>query len=110
MSEKFFAIARECSQGSTCLKTKTGAIIIKNGQNISSGCNLCAPKGHNHGDSVSECPRMAIKTGTGYELCRPIHAEVMSCLNIRQNRNPEELAQFASHLEPTREQIINAFT
>lgn len=110
MSKGFFEIARQRSQGSTCLKTKTGAVIIKEGSMVSSGCNQCAPEGHVYGDPVSDCPRMSIKTGTGYELCRPIHAEVMACLNVRQNRTPKELAQFASHLQPTREEVLKAFT
>ncbi|QQG45737.1 MAG: hypothetical protein HYW89_02470 [Candidatus Sungiibacteriota bacterium] len=110
MSEKFFEMARQRSQDSTCLKTKTGVVIIKNGQKVSSGCNLCAPEGHIHGDVVSDCPRMSTKTGTGYELCKPIHAEVMACLNIRPNRTPKELAQFASHINPAREAILRAFT
>lgn len=110
MSEEFFEVAVRCSQGSTCLKTKTGVVIIKNGNVLSQGHNLCAPEGHDHGDTVSTCPRMLTKTGAGYELCRPLHAEVMTCLNIRPNRKPKELEQFARHLQPTKEEILNAFT
>ena len=110
MSKKFFKIAWRFSKYSTCLKTKTGAVIIKNGQIISTGFNLCAPPGITHGESVSACPRITAKTGTNYELCQPLHAEVMACLKVRPNRKPEELALFASHRQPTRNEILRAFT
>ena len=107
--EKLFSEARSSRTNSTCLKTQTGAIIVKNGALISRGANLCAPDGQTHGQAVFSCPRMAIKTGAGYELCRPIHAEVMACLNVRNERTQEELARFASHLEPSTEEILTAF-
>ena len=53
---------------------------------------------------------MKIKTGANYELCSPIHAEVMTCLNIRKNRTQEELAKFAGHLECNTEEIFGAFS
>ncbi|MBI5004719.1 MAG: hypothetical protein HZC04_00835 [Candidatus Lloydbacteria bacterium] len=110
MSKRFFEIASRFSKHSTCLKTKTGAIIVKNNEILSTGCNLCAPLGLSHGESVSVCPRITVKTGTNYELCQPLHAEVMACLNIRPNRKPEELAVFASHLRPSKDEVLQAFT
>lgn len=110
MPKKFFEIARRFSKYSTCLKTKMGAVIVKNNEIVSTGCNLCAPLGLTHGESVSVCQRMMIKTGTNYELCQPLHAEIMACLNIRPNRKPEELAAFASHLHLTKDGILRAFT
>jgi hypothetical protein len=98
---------RACS---TCLKQKNAALVIKNGKVLSEGFNLCAPHGTKYGEEVHVCPRMNLKSGTGYELCGPIHAEVMAPLNIRKNRDPEEVAQFASHLPFTPEQILSAFT
>ena len=109
MAERFFKAAREISKNSTCVKTKTGAVIVKNGRVLSSGFNLCAPDGIKYGESVSECPRMKIKTGANYGLCGPVHAEVMTALNIRPKRTSEELAKFAGHLTPLRSEIIAAF-
>ncbi|MBI4215214.1 MAG: hypothetical protein HY602_00625, partial [Parcubacteria group bacterium] len=106
----FFEHAHRCCLNSTCLKTQTGAVIVKDGRIISRGWNLCAPEGVCHGEKVCECPRMKVKTGTGYELCRPVHAEVMACLNIRPDRKQGELALFASHLKPAAEEILSAFT
>ncbi|HXV27002.1 MAG TPA: hypothetical protein VD862_03215 [Candidatus Paceibacterota bacterium] len=105
-----FAVTRVCLDQSTCLKTRTAAGIFRNGEWLSAGANLCAPHGLTHGDIVLDCPRMNLKTGGQYELCKPVHAEVLACLGIRRNRNPEELARFAGHLEPTEEEILAAFT
>lgn len=110
MSERFFFEASEVSKNSTCVKTKTGAVIVKDGEIISRGFNLCAPDGVKYGENVSECPRMKIKTGANYELCSPIHAEVMAALNVRQGRAQEELAKFAGHLVPEEQEILAAFS
>jgi len=110
LSEQFFREARAVSRYSTCVKTKTGAVIVKNGEIISRGFNLCAPEGVIYGQSVSECPRMKIKTGANYELCSPVHAEVMAALNVRRGCSPEELAKFAGHLTIEKRQILSAFS
>ncbi|MEK7503278.1 MAG: hypothetical protein AAB556_02420 [Patescibacteria group bacterium] len=68
---------------STCLKLNTGAVIVKNGEIVGMGWNMCSP-GEGvfcHGDKVAECARMNLPSGQGYELCKPIHAEVMAVLS-----------------------------
>jgi hypothetical protein len=67
---------------STCLKTQTAALIVNNhGQVISWGVNQCAPQQQLYGLPVEKCPRMNIKTGGHYELCKPIHAEFVACIH-----------------------------
>jgi len=108
--EIFFGIARDCSSRSTCVKTKTGAVIVKDGEVLSTSQNLCAPDGCEYGDKVERCPREGMKTGTGYELCQPMHAEVMACLNAKAEKlSPQQMAQFAGHLVPSAEAILAAF-
>ncbi len=109
--ETLFAIAKDASLHSTCVKTKTGALIVKDGIRISTGQNRCAPDGHNYGDTIEKCPREGMKTGTGYELCKPIHAEVMACLNAKScPLTTDGMAKFAGHLAPSEEEIRAAFT
>lgn len=110
MSEAYFSLAREASEHSTCAKTKTGAVIAKNGKIISRGFNLCAPDGVKYGEDVTECPRMKTKTGTNYELCSLMHAEVMACLNIWPERPPGTLGKFAGHIPLTKSEIQVAFS
>lgn len=63
---------------STCLKIKTAAVVVKDGKVVGRGYNLCSPEGFNHGLPVKKCLRMDVPTGTGYELCKGVHAEVMA--------------------------------
>jgi len=67
---------------STCLKLNTGVIIVNNGKIVGSGWNMCSPgEGFCHGEKVAECARMNLPSGQGYELCKPIHAEVAAVLS-----------------------------
>ena len=80
--EEFFALAREILKNSTCLKTQTAALIVdRTGRIISWGVNMCCPQGQLYGLPVPECPRTDKKTGQFYELCKPIHAEFVACIN-----------------------------
>lgn len=79
--EDFFNIARWLLTRSTCLKTQTAALIVQGGHMISHGVNMCCPQGQLYGLPVPECPRMDKATGTWYELCKPLHAEVDATLN-----------------------------
>ncbi len=109
--EILVAIAVEASALSTCVKTKTGAVIVKNGMLLSTGQNKCAPEGCEYGDKVEKCPREGMKTGTGYELCKPVHAEVAACLGVRTRApSKEEMSKFAGHLAPSQDEIRAAFT
>ena len=80
--DKFFAEAKKVARKqSTCLKIQTGAVIVKDGKIIGRGANLCSPVGFKHGQKVKSCPRMNLPSGEKYELCKPIHAEILAVLD-----------------------------
>jgi deoxycytidylate deaminase len=114
--EELFRYVRNELSNSNCVKTRTAAAIARyellsnKYLVLSLGSNSCAPSGYEYGQKILSCPRSAIKTGTGYELCAPIHAERMACLNISTKMEPAELHKFSSHLKMTREGIISVFS
>ena len=108
--EEIWKFLRILAQSSNCLKSQTASAVVKDNKIIAFGVNSCAPEDHKYGDKLDNCPRMNIKTGAYYELCSPIHSEVMACLNIRPNRNSEEIKKFASHMGPSALQVRAAFT
>lgn len=62
-----------------CKKQTVVAVIMKDNQLISTGTNEI------HAD-VDNCPRIGMKAGEGYELCKNIckqkyHAEEEACIN-----------------------------
>ncbi len=73
--EYFMEIAQVVSKRSTCLRIHVGAVIVKNGQIISTGYNG-APHGFEHCLDIG-CIRekQNIAHGTRHELCRAVHAE-----------------------------------
>ncbi len=107
---------RDYLANSNCLKTRTAAAIVRYEPSLnkyrilSIGCNSCAPAGCEYGQTLTMCPRSNVKTGTGYELCAPLHAERMACLNIKEGRDPKETRKFASHLQVSVEEILSAFS
>lgn len=79
---KYFALAGKLiDTKSSCLKIKTGAVIVKNGKVVGQGFNLCSPVGFRHGNPVERCLRLNTPTGTGYELCKGVHAEVVAIVD-----------------------------
>jgi len=79
--EDFFAIGRLLLNRSTCLKTQTVALITEGKKIVSWGVNMCCPQGQVYGLPVTECPRVNRETGSYYELCKPIHAEIVAAIN-----------------------------
>lgn len=79
--EDFFAIGRILLGRSTCLKMQTASLIVQDGNIISYGYNMCCPQDQLYGLPVTSCPRMDTQTGTAYELCKPIHAEIVAVIN-----------------------------
>lgn len=71
----FGEIADLVSSRSTCLRNQVGAVIVKEGQILSTGYNG-APKGLPHCEDVG-CLRekQGVKPGERHELCRGLHAE-----------------------------------
>ncbi len=107
---------RDSLVNSNCLKTRTAAAIARYEPSLnkyrilSIGCNSCAPADCEYGQTLRACPRSNIKTGTSYELCAPLHAERMACLNIRAPRESNETKKFASHLQVSEDEILSAFS
>ncbi|MDO8558198.1 MAG: hypothetical protein Q7S09_03345 [bacterium] len=81
IDEDFFAIGHVLLSRSTCLKTQTAALIVQDGKIVSYGYNMCCPQDQLYGLPVVECPRMQTQTGAAYELCKPIHAEIVAVIN-----------------------------
>ena len=73
--EYWMKITRIVAQRSTCLRRKTGAILVKDNRLIAQGYNG-APKGLPHCAEVG-CLREQLKVPSGerHELCRGVHAE-----------------------------------
>ena len=80
--EHFFNRARTAAERSTCLRRKIGAIIIKDGIELSSGY-VGSPRGMEHCIEIGKCLRMelGIESGHNYELCRSVHAEQNAITN-----------------------------
>jgi dCMP deaminase len=73
--EYFMEIAGVVAKRSTCLRIHVGAVIVKDGQILSTGYNG-APHGFEHCLDIG-CIRekQNIAHGTRHELCRAVHAE-----------------------------------
>ena len=63
---------------STCLKSKIGSILVKDGRIISSGWNGVLTK-FKHCEEPKDCPRWNIQSGTRYEIGDCQHSET-SCI------------------------------
>jgi dCMP deaminase len=75
-NEYYLNITRQVAEGSTCLRRKYGAIIVKNDETIAEGYNG-APRGEDNCCDLKVCERerLNIPKGERYELCRAVHAE-----------------------------------
>ena len=71
----FMEIAKMVALRSTCLRRKTGAVIVRDKRILATGYNG-APSGVRHCDEVG-CLReeLGIPSGERHELCRGLHAE-----------------------------------
>lgn len=73
--EYFMRITKLVAERSTCLRSRVGAIIVKQRHILATGYNG-APRGIQHCDQAG-CLREKLKIASGqrHELCRGIHAE-----------------------------------
>lgn len=85
---------------STCLKIKTAAVIVKGGKIVGRGYNLCSPEGFNHGKEVKKCLRMGVPSGTGYELCKSLHAEVVAVADAGIKNCQGAILYLSGHFYP----------
>ena len=78
----YLNIAKSVSERATCLRRRFGAIIVVNDQVVSSGyCG--APRGVVDCLERGNCYRNEhnIPSGSNYELCRSVHAEMNAIIN-----------------------------
>lgn len=80
--DHFLNRAKIAAERSTCLRRKIGAVIVKDGVELSSGY-VGAPRGVEHCTDIGKCLRMELKIPSGqrYELCRSVHAEQNAIIN-----------------------------
>ena len=81
-TEYYLDMAKTAAKRGTCLRRKFGAIIVKNDRIVSTGY-VGAPKGRKNCCDIGYCFRMKnnIPSGTMYEKCRSIHAEMNAVIN-----------------------------
>lgn len=74
--EIFMEIAYTWAKRATCLRRRVGAVIAKDGQQLTAGYNG-APRGVPHCAEVGGCLRakLGIPSGERHEICRGTHAE-----------------------------------
>ena len=83
----YLDIAASVLERGTCLRTKYGAIIVKNDQIISTGY-AGAPRGRENCSDLGWCRRekLNVPRGERYELCRSVHAEANAIISAsREN-------------------------
>jgi len=80
--EHFLNRAKVAAEMSTCLRRRIGAIIVKDGVEVSSGY-VGSPRGTEHCIDTGKCLRreLGIPPGERYELCRSVHAEQNAIIN-----------------------------
>jgi len=80
--EHYLNRARVAAERSTCLRRKVGAVIIKDGAEVSSGY-VGSPRGTEHCTDTGKCLRieLGVRSGERYELCRSVHAEQNAIIN-----------------------------
>ena len=80
--EYYLNIAKVVASRSTCIRRKYGAIIVSpNDCVVSTGYNG-SPRGEENCCDTGYCERdrKNIPSGSNYELCRALHAEMNACL------------------------------
>lgn len=86
LKDHFLNRAKVVAERSTCLRRKVGAIIVKNGVQLSSGYSG-SPRNMEHCTDIGYCLRKNLKipSGQNYELCRSVHAEQNAIINAARN-------------------------
>lgn len=82
----YLDMAQTVSERSTCLRTRYGAVIVKNDEVVSTGYNG-APRGCKNCSDVGSCPREMVNTahGDAYNLCFSVHAEMNAMLSAARS-------------------------
>ena len=80
--EYYLGIAKSVGVKSNCLMVAHGAIIVRDDQIISTGY-VGSPRKTKDCVELGYCIRRkkGVESGTGYEMCRSVHAEMNSIIN-----------------------------
>lgn len=78
----YLNIAFQVSERGTCLRRNYGAVIVNHDQIISTGYTG-SPRGTKHCSEMGQCPRqrLNIPSGTRYDICRSVHAEMNAIIS-----------------------------
>ena len=82
----YLDIAETVLERATCLRSKYGALIVRNDEIISTGYNG-APRGRRNCLDLDGCVRETLKIPSGerYELCRSVHAEMNAIISAARS-------------------------
>ena len=118
----YLDIAETVLERATCLRSKYGALIVRNDEIISTGYNG-APRGRRNCSDLGRCTResLNIPSGERYELCRSVHAEANAIIYasrrdmigatiylVGRDARTNELLPDAMSCSMCKRQIINA--
>ena len=84
IDEMMLEICDIVSKRSSCLKSKVGCVLVRDGRIISSGYNGTLPK-FDHCKEPKDCPRWDIESGKRYEVGDCQHAETNAILQAAKN-------------------------
>lgn len=107
-SDWFLDIAQRCAEQSTCLRRGFGAVIVdKHNTIVSTGYNG-APTGTTDCSTIGACWRVDnnIPSGSNYEKCRAVHAEMNALLQAGKYARESRL--FLVGIDKTLGDVINA--
>ena len=78
----YLGIAKATAERSNCMSTSGGAIIVRDDQIVSTGY-IGAPRKVTDCMELGYCIRRkkGVPSGTGYEMCRSVHAEMNAIIN-----------------------------
>ena len=82
----YLDIAETVLERSTCSRSHSGALIVRNDEIVSTGYNG-APRGRSNCIDLGYCirERLGIPAGERYELCRSVHAEAIAIISAARS-------------------------
>ena len=91
----YLDIAETVLERSTCSRSHSGALIVRNDEIVSTGYNG-APRGRSNCIDLGYCirERLGIPAGERYELCRSVHAEMNAIISDRLSRERSKYADY----------------
>ena len=105
----YLDLADVVSKRCTCLRRHYGAVIVKNGEVISTGY-VGAPRGRKNCTDLGYCVRnkLNIPRGERYELCRSVHAEANAIISAEREKMIGSTLYLSGREVETGEYIANS--